>query len=399
MIGSLYQRFMGLDRNFRLFLLANAFLGMGMSVDFSTFNNFLREVFHLGVSERTFLEFPREVPGFLVSLTVGLLYALGDIRMAAVAMILSALGMLLFAVIPPVYAVMLVCVFVYSTGQHLFMPLANTIGMSFAKDGKLGAALGKVMGVSTASLVGSTLILMFLQWLIKPPFFVTFLMGSGGFLAGAICMLRMDHRKTPALTTRFVLRKEYGLYYWLSFLFGARKQLFLTFGPWVIVDIFQQPVTTMTFLYLCIAVLGIFVRPLAGRLTDTIGEKKILGAEAFILIAVCLTYAFAADFFSGPVALVIIAICYILDQSSSSVGLARATYLKKIAVNPADVSPTLSLSVSIDHIASMFIPMLGGFVWHQTGSGGYKWVFIGGAVIAVANFISTRYIKIPKVAG
>jgi predicted MFS family arabinose efflux permease len=204
----------------------------------------------------------------------------------------------------------------------------------------------------------------------------------------------MDRKQTVHVTKRFVFRKEYRLYYWLSVLFGARKQIFLTFGPWVLVDIFDQKVTTMTAFFLIIAVSGILIKPLIGHLIDKIGEKSVLSFEAILLFFVCLGYAFAEDIFSYKGALILVSACYILDQSMSAVSMARATYLKKISLKPEDISPSLSLGTSIDHIASMFLPALGGIIWSINGSSGYKYVFMGGAVIALINFFSARMIKV-----
>ncbi len=80
----------------------------------------------------------------------------------------------------------------------------------------------------------------------------------------------------------------------------------------------------------------------------------------------------------------------------NSVSMARATYIRKIAVQPHDVSPTLSLGLSIDHIVSMFIPALGGLVWYAGGSSGYQYVSLGGAVIALLNLLSTRRIRMNR---
>jgi MFS family permease len=133
---------------------------------------------------------------------------------------------------------------------------------------------------------------------------------------------------------------------------------------------------------------------LIGVLIDKIGEKKVLSWEAAILIFVCLGYAFADNILPGGGAVIMISICYILDQMLSAVGMARATYLRKIALEPEDVSPTLSTGISIDHIVSMTIPFLGGYMWYSHGPNGYKYVFIAAAVIAVINLISTRMINI-----
>lgn len=392
---SLVNKSKTMDRNFKLFLLANVFLGFGVCIDASVFNNYLRDVYHLGVSGRTILEFPRELPGFLSAFFVAVLFALGDIRMAALANLFVGVGMFLLGVIPPYFGLMLTVVFVYSMGQHLFMPLASTIGMGFARDGKFGLKLGQISAANTAALVSGSLILMGLFQFIHLSYFAAFTIGALSYVAASVCIFMMSRMHTPPITKRWVIRREYGLFYWLSVLWGARKQLFLTFGPWVIVDIFLQPVTTMTALFLVISVIGIFLKPWIGSLIDRVGERPILSAEAIIIAFVCLVYAFAADVLPPGAALLVICACYIVDQSSSSVSMARTTYLRKIALKAEDISPTLSLGISIDHIASMFLPMLGGLVWKAGGSHGYKYVFMGGALIAVANWLSVR--RIPKV--
>jgi predicted MFS family arabinose efflux permease len=177
-------------------------------------------------------------------------------------------------------------------------------------------------------------------------------------------------------------------------LYGARKQIFITFGPWVLVDVFKQPVTTMTILFLIVAIIGIFVKPWVGHLIDKMGEKFVLSGEAFLFFFTCLLYAFAEDLFSYPVAIACIYICYVTDFTLDSVSMARITYMKKIAIKPEDVSPSLSLGISLDHIVTIFLPILGGWAWYKGGHGGYKYVFMGGAVVALLNFISSRKIRI-----
>jgi hypothetical protein len=109
---------------------------------------------------------------------------------------------------------------------------------------------------------------------------------------------------------------------------------------------------------------------------------------------VCLGYAFAADLLPYSWALLLICFCYVVDQALNAVSMARATYMRKIALVPEDISPSLSLGTSIDHLVTMVLPILGGFVWYNSGPDGYKYVFLGGAAIALLNFISTRFIRI-----
>lgn len=393
MLNRLLERLKAYDRQFLLFLLVGVFLGLGQSVDGSTLNNFLKDEFDMMILQRSALELPRELPGFLVFIIVGSLYSLGDVRIAAIANMLAAAGMLLLGLVPPVYAFAVICIFIYSSGQHIYMPLSNSIAMNFANDGRLGRKLGQVSAANTAALVFGSAVLFVIFRFVKVSYTVTFTCGAIAFFAASVLLLFMKSHKRERTRKRFVFKKEYKLFYILSVLYGARKQIFVTFGPWVLIDIYGQKVATMTLLFFIISVVSIAFKPLIGHLIDKIGEKKVLGMEAFSLFFVCLGYSTADILLPFQGAVILICICYVLDQLSNAVAMARATYLRKIAVNEDEVSSTLSLGISIDHIMSMSLPVIGGLVWYGSGSNGYKYVFLGGAVIAIINYIATRYIK------
>lgn len=396
MLKRIQNKFHEVNSDFILFLVSGMFLGISQSVDTSTFNNFLRENYHMLITQRSALEFPRELPGFLVFLFMGFLYLLGDIRIAAIANFCAAIGMTLLGWASSSYTSALLFIFIYSTGQHIYMPVSNSITMGFAKDGKLGRKMGQVSAANTAALVVSSAVLYCLYRFAHISYRTAFTIGAVAFVAAGLLLLCMKPQpKTVGVHRRFVFHKEYKLFYWLSMLFGARKQIFITFGPWVLVDFFQLDVSTMTILFFIISIISIFTRPFIGYCIDRLGEKVVLGGEAAILVVVCLGYAYAASLFDRQTALIVICACYIIDQLSSSVSMARSTYLKKIALCEEDVSPTLSLGTSIDHIVSMVLPLVGGLVWYNSGAGGYKYVFLGGAAIALVNLISSRRMKIP----
>ncbi|MBP2628851.1 MAG: major facilitator superfamily 1 [Firmicutes bacterium] len=381
------------DRNYLIFLLASVFLGIGQSVDGATLTNYLKENFQMLILQRSALEFPRELPGLLVAVIIASLYSLGDMRIAVIANILAAMGMFALGIIPPEYSLVVITIFIYSMGQHIYMPLSNSIGMSFASSGQLGRKLGQVSAANTAALVISGIILWALFNFLHISYTTSFSIGAVSFLIAAMLLSMIKPAKTVKKQIRYIFRKEYRLYYWLCVLFGARKQIFITFGPWVLVDIFKEPVTTMALLFFIVSVIGIFTKPFIGHLIDKVGEKFVLSSEAIAFFFVCLGYAFAEDMFSHTFALLLVNTCYVLDQALSSVSMARATYLKKIALADEDVSPTLSLGTSIDHVVTMFLPIIGGLVWYNNGSHGYKYVFLGGAVIAVINLLSARFIN------
>jgi MFS family permease len=381
-------------RDLVLFLIASAFLGVSQSIDASVFNNFLNDTFNITVSQRTILEFPREFPGFLVVFVSGALIALGDVRIAGVANILAAVGMMGLGYLSKDFGVMMIWMTVYSMGQHLFLPVSNSIGMNLADKNNMGKVLGRINGVNTAAFLLTSLGTALIFRFIKISYPMAYTVGAISFLCSAILIFNMTPHKAKTTGKRFFIKKEYSLFYWLSILYGARKQIFITFGPWVLIKVFNQGVTTFAMLGFIVAGIGIFFKPFVGTLIDKKGERFVLAAEAILLIVVCTGYAVAGNLGLGiETALYITAGCYILDQLLVAAGMARSTYLKKIAASPEDVSPTLSMGISMDHVVAMIVPWLGGLVWNVFG---YEIVFVLGALIALANLFITRYIKIAE---
>lgn len=383
----------GSERDFLLFLAAGVFIGVAQSVDASSLNNYLKEHYGMLILHRSALEFPRELPGLLVVLVIGALSFLGgDARISVAANLVAGAGMFAFGILPPQYSMVVIVIFIYSMGQHIFMPLSGSIGMSFARPGETGRILGRLSSVSNIAIVFSSAALWLLFRFVHISYTVAFSIGAAAFVAAAVLLAFIRPKQTVKVPKRYVYRKEYRLYYWLCMIYGARKQIFLTFGPWVLVDVFRQPVATMTMLFFIVAVLGIFVKPWVGHLIDRVGERFVLSGEAFLFFLTCLGYVFAEDLFPPAIAILFIYLCYITDFTIDSVGMARTTYMKKIAKSPEEVSPSLSLGTSLDHVVTIFLPILGGLAWSSGGAGGYKYVFLGGAVIALINFFSCRRI-------
>ncbi len=388
----LQQRFHSLHRDMACFIATIVAASFADSIFNSVFNNYLNETFNLNSFYRTFLEFPREMGGFLVVFAAATLYFLRSRRLAVAATLCAAGGLALMALFSVSLYWMFAWLFVFSLGQHLFMPLYTSIGMELASEGKTGRRLGQLNAIrNLAIILGGIFTLLGFKYL-HFNFRFAFLIAALFYLISALMLYLMQPGKAhlPAAHLRF--HKEYRLYYWLSILFGTRKQIFLTFAPWVLVTVFHQPITMLATLLTVAGVAGIVFQPLLGRAIDAFGEKNTLALEAILLIFVCMGYGFSRDLFSERTALVIAAVCFIADQLLMSVNMARSTYLKKIAVHPDHVTPTLTLSVSLDHVFSITIALVGGIVWAKWG---YQMVFVLGAVIALVNLISVQFIRIP----
>jgi len=380
-----------LPRDFQLFLAATFVFGFSQSIVDSTFNNFLSETFSISDLQRGLLELPRELPGFLVIFVAALFFFLCPRRLAALANLLCACGILLIGVFSPVFSVMLLWLFIFSIGQHTFIPLNQSIGMELASDGRTGRRLGQLSGIANISaIIGSFAIFIGFRFL-DLDYRTSYIVAFCGFLTVAALIFFMKKDTPSPAKTKFRLRKEYRLYYWLNILYGTRKQIFLTFAPWVLVTVFRQKTEMIATLLTIGGIIGIFFKPLLGKAIDRFGERFILTAEAVILIFVCAGYGFSRHLFSETIALIIAFVCYITDHLLMSVSMARATYLKKIAIRPEDVAQTLAMGVTIDHIFSISIALISGFVWITLG---YEYVFLLGSLIALANVFSTLRIKV-----
>lgn len=392
MHNTLLARLRSLKRDTKCFIAAVAMFGCGGSILESVFNNFLNETFVVSTLQRTLLEAPREMPGFLVIFVSAFFCFLPSRRLAVLSALLSFIGLMLLGLAAHSYAWMLPWLFLYSLGQHMFMPLTASIGMELAREGQDGRRLGQLNAVRNAAvLAGSFLVFVGFRF-----FSLNF---SASFILAALCLLAAGfflHRMKPGesrpVVTHLTFHREYGLYYWLCVLFGTRKQIFLTFAPWVLVTVFHQPTEAIAWLLTIGAFLGIVTQPVIGRMIDALGEKTMLSLEAALLILVCAGYGFAGTIFSERFAFLVAAACYVADQILISVGIARSTYLKKIALDSSHIMPTLAQAVSIDHFFSIAIALCGGLIWNAVG---YQAVFAFGALVAFVNLLSVRLIKIP----
>lgn len=379
------------DRDFNLFLMAGLFAGVGGGINMSIFNNYLNDIFRLSENVRGFLEVPREAPGFFIMLILAVLSFCGDVRIAMLGMAAAGVGMLGLGLLSPTFAVMIIWMMMYSLGTHMTMPVTPSIGMSLSRQESFGARLGTL---SAFGLTGSILafVFVFLGFhFLSMTYQTAFIVGAVFYVFAALAVGMMKKGEPQARKVKFVFRKRYMLYYALAVVSGARNQIFMTFAPWVLIKVFSVQPQMFAILGMIVAFVSIGTRKIIGRLIDVRGERFVLNLEAVLLFAICLGYAFSADIFPLGVAVVIIAGCYIIDNSMAAVEMARSTYLRKIAVDLADVTPTLSTGVSLQHIASMVIPVFGGLLWLAFG---YQAVFMGAAVIALLNFILSRRIKI-----
>jgi predicted MFS family arabinose efflux permease len=220
-------------------------------------------------------------------------------------------------------------------------------------------------------------------------FGVLFGIAGGCALLASIGLFLIKPQPLTNVSRRLVFKKKYTLFYILNILFGARKQIFLTFAPWVLIKVFHANIETFAILGFIGTVLSIFFRPLLGRAIDAWGERRIIAMESCMLIIISILYGFSPAWFSNQVAMLIIMACFICDQLLFSVRIARTTYLARIADGPEDIASTISMGLSMDHAVSMLIPLGGGLLWAHYG---YLPVFLVSGGLAICNLLIAFFI-------
>ena len=371
----------GLRRQLALFFCVAACMALGVGVYDSTFNNYLKDTFALSAPARGFLELPREAPGFLVVLTAGVLCMLPVTRVGMVGALILASGMIGLSLAGSSYGLMVLMMVLGSTGLHLMMPVSDSLCIGLSGDANRGRRMGHIGAVSTAGTIAGTCLVWRLLDKTDPQYGIAFAGAGAVVLAGAVLYARMHVPHLHQRRARLVAAKKFRLYYVLEFLYGARKQIFVTFGPWVLIEVYKEPANAIAGLLMTAAIIGIGFRPLVGYAIDRFGERAVMIADGLCLSVVCLGYGYALRLFGEPErALPVACACFILDNLLFAMGTSRAIYMSRIASSPQEVTSTLAMGISINHIASMTIPLIAGKMWSRFG---FERVFLAAAVLAL----------------
>ncbi|MFA6101480.1 MAG: MFS transporter [Victivallaceae bacterium] len=371
-----------------LFLLAAIFaFYVAENIYGNIFNNYLDQVQKIGTSARGLLELPRELPGVLSVFAISALFFLSEGAIAAVACFLFSAG--LFALAVPGFAgnYWLLCLWlgVASFGQHFFMVIVDAIVLHTASPEKRSLRLGQMKSLITAAgLVASTFV--WFKWkYVSQNFNIDFIIaGTGAFIAGLIFVIMKPaghFKKCNSWRDRIVLKKQYSLYYVLEAFFGARKQVFITFGFWLLVFTLGKSPAYIGKLMLISGVIGLGFRPFIGKIIQLYGERRALVTESVLVVLVCLGYAFAMKLFSLETASIILSVCFIADASLFAFGMARSSYLARTVEKKDDLTPSLYSGMAINHVTSIIGAVLGGLLWKFTGD--HLWVFLFAAVLGV----------------
>ena len=375
-----FKRDPSLRRNIFLFVLAILCQGLAIQVHFSIFNNFAVEKIGLAPEELGILESIREIPGFLAAPMVGLLVGLAEPRLGAMSLIIFGAGYIAYGYTETVPALM-VFSFLWSIGFHVWMPTAASMAMGLAVPGAQGRVLGRMQSLAAfAGVIG----MLCVYWVSGDPSFsgIYQVIGLAAVL-GAIPLLLMDPNLGHRSSARMVLKRKYALFYGLEFLAGCRRQIFVTFALFALVKTFGVDVRTIITLSLINSCANIGMAPFVGKLIDRFGERSVLMLNFAALTLVFLGY--------GAIQNVnVLFVLYIVDNLFMLFTLSLSTYIGRIA-QPEELRASLSMGITMNHVAAVIMPMVGGFIWSFLG---YSAVFYLGAGIAAATLLLAR--RLPR---
>jgi hypothetical protein len=370
-----------LRRDWALFTALTFLFSFGFAVYSGPFQNFLRDA--LGAHELDLgkLESFREIPGLLTALTAGTLIAFAETRIAAFGLAVAGVGIGITGYcrsFPPLIAV---TVF-WSVGFHLWTTMSTAITLTLAKGREGGRHLGRMGGVGAIAGIAGLGAVYGMSKLWPQHYSLYFLVGGASILAAGVCGTLISSNAHGGARQRIVFRREYGLFYLLTFLEGCRRQIFSIFASFALILVYHISVQEMLLIQFVNALMIAATAPAIGKVVDRVGERGPLSFYAVGLIIVFLGYA------TMQTAGALIAL-FLIDNILFSFGVGFNTYLHRI-VRPNELTPCLAMGVTMNHVAAVTVPIGGALLWQRSGN--YQLPFWVGTGIAAVSLIATRWL-------
>ncbi|MFP6731269.1 MAG: MFS transporter [Alphaproteobacteria bacterium] len=352
----------------------------------SLLNNFVIERAGFTGVEIGILQSLREVPGFLAFGVVFVLILMREQTLVLASLLLLGIGTAITGFFPTVVGLYCTTVLM-SLGYHYYATMEHSLVLQWTPIKKTPEMLGRVIAVGSAT---STLTFA-MVWLVFDfatlDFYWVYMIGGGVTALVALVCWFIYPRYSGAVEQHrhLVIRRRYWLFYLLSFMGGARRQIFVVFAGFLMVEKFGFGVDDITLLFLFNAAINMWLAPRVGRLVAHWGERRALIFEYLGLIGVFVGYAFVEN-------AALAAGLYVVDHLFFALALAISSYFQKIA-NPADIASTAGVSFSIDHTAAVTVPVVLGFLWLTSPA----MVFlIGGAMAAFSLLLACNVPQHPE---
>jgi hypothetical protein len=375
------------DPMYRYLIVFTICSSLGIQTWLTLFNNFAVDIagldgYHVGIIQSV-----REIPGFLALLAVFVIMFIKEYRLSVLSILILGLGVALTGLFPS-YAGLLITTLVMSFGFHYFETTNMSLTLQYFDKGTSPWVFGKQRSFAAASNIGVGILIYALAFLLD--FSKIYLLIGGLILATAVWGLAQDPtgKEIVAQRKNMIVRKKYWLFYFLTLMAGARRQIFMAFAVLLMVQKFEYSLQEVTILFVVNNIINYYLSPLIGKSIIRYGERKVLSLEYFSLIFIFLAYA-------ATTSKLLVAALFILDHIFFNFSIAIRTFFQKIG-DPRDIAPSMAVGFTINHIAAVFLPAIGGFLWVID----YRIPFVGGAVMSLISLFAVQMIRTPvKVRG
>ncbi len=330
---------------------------------------------HIGV-----LQSVREIPGFLALLVTYVILIIKEHKLSALAILILGSGVFLTGLLPS-FSGMMFTTLIMSFGFHYYETTNQSLTLQyfdktvsphvFSTQRKYAAAANIAVGI---------LIFVIAPFLSYQAMFILF--GSTIAICGLWALTRNPEKQgMPIQKKKMILKKRYWLFYFLTFMAGARRQIFIAFAVFLLVKKFEFSVQQITILFLINNGINFFINPLIGKFIVKYGERKLLSIEYFFLILIFISYAYVDS-------KAIVGVLYVLDHIFFNFATGIKTYFQKIA-EPEDIAPSAAVGFTINHIAAVILPAIGGLLWLVD----YKIPFLAGAFFSLISLALVQLIR------
>ena len=360
-------------------------MSIAMPIAFNTWsamlNNFVVEKAAFTGVEIGILQSLREVPGFLSFTLIFVLLIIKEQTFAVFSLALLGLGVCLTGFFPTVHGLYFTTI-VMSIGFHYFEAVKQSLSLQWLSKEEAPIVLGRLLAVgSLTSLIVYGFLWMLLEFF-QLPYWINFVIAGGICISLAIVMY-FGFPSFPSKVEQnqnLVMRKRYWLYYLLTFLSGARRQIFVVFAAFLMVEKFGYSASQVTLLFLINYAFNYLFAEKIGAMIGKFGERRALTFEYIGLIIVFTAYGLVEN-------ATIAAFLYVLDHMFFALAIAITTYFQKIA-DPKDMASNAGVSFTINHIAAVIVPAVLGLVWIWS----HSLVFYVGAIFALLSLIAAQFI-------
>jgi predicted MFS family arabinose efflux permease len=369
-------------------IVSNMALMFGFQVWGAVFNNLAFDDLGLEAGAVGAIQSIREIPGLMGFLFVLMVALLGsEMRVMGANVVLLGVGLILTGLAQDLLTLILGTL-VTSVGFHYFYSGSQAVLLQVTAHAETPKALGRLSSAGALASVIATLCVFGAAQVLDNHHIM--IVGGGVVAVAGLALLprmnvarRYDHQSKPA---RESARRDYWLYYVLTFLMGTRRHIFTTFAIFLLVRVHGMKTEQTAILFLVNSVVSFLALPQLGRLVGRFGERRMLMLNFVCLIGIFFGYA-TIDSFPVLVAL------FVLDNLFFGFSLALNSYFQKIAVIPQDITPNMSLGQSINHVAAVIVPIVGGWMWETFDP---ATPFLSGAVVALASLALTYWMRDPQ---